>query len=105
MSVAMGEWKALRALTEESRALSAVLLPLDPDAFARSTNCPPWNLKELVVHTATSIRLHGDFPDPQPGARPRSAADYYRRPKRATHNIGTATSTRPRNWRHGFPPG
>jgi hypothetical protein len=42
--VAMGEWKALTALTEESRALSSVLLPLDADAFTRSTNCPPWNL-------------------------------------------------------------
>jgi uncharacterized protein (TIGR03083 family) len=80
----MGEWKALTTLTEESRAFSTVLLPLDADAFTRSTNCPPWNLKELVVHTATSIRLHGDFPDPRPGARTRSAADYYRRPERAT---------------------
>ncbi|HEX8859133.1 MAG TPA: maleylpyruvate isomerase N-terminal domain-containing protein [Actinomycetes bacterium] len=80
----MGEWEALTALSKESRALSGVLLELDADAFERSTNCPPWNLKELVVHTAASIQLRGDFLDPQPGAQLRSAADYYRRPERAT---------------------
>jgi uncharacterized protein (TIGR03083 family) len=59
----MRDWEALTALAEESQALSAVLLDLEADQFQRPTNCPPWNLKELVVH---------------------SAADYYRRPQRAT---------------------
>jgi uncharacterized protein (TIGR03083 family) len=80
----MSDWGALTALAEESRTLSAVLLDLDADQFQRPTNCPPWNLKELVVHTAASIGLRGDFASPQPGAPLRSAADYYRRPERAT---------------------
>jgi uncharacterized protein (TIGR03083 family) len=80
----MSEWEALTALAEESRTLSAVLLELDAEEFQRPTNCPPWDLKELVVHTAASIGLRGDLPDPQSGAPLVSAADYYRRPERAT---------------------
>jgi uncharacterized protein (TIGR03083 family) len=80
----MGELDALTALAEESRTLSAVLLELDATEFQRPTNCPPWDLKELVVHTAASIGLRGDFRIPEPGARQVSAADYYRRPERAT---------------------
>jgi uncharacterized protein (TIGR03083 family) len=80
----MSEWEALTALAEESRTLSAVLLDLDAEQFQRPTNCPPWNLKELVVHTAASIALPGDYRSAEPGAPLRSAADYYRRPERAT---------------------
>ena len=80
----MSGWEALTALAEESQTLSVVLLELDAAEFERPSNCPPWDLKELVVHTAASIGLRGDFPDPEPGARLRSAADYYRRPERAT---------------------
>lgn len=80
----MSEWEALTALAEESRTLSAVLLELDAEDFERPTNCPPWNLKELVVHTAASIGLRGDLGSPEPDAPLRSAADYYRRPERAT---------------------
>ena len=80
----MSEWEALTALVAESRTLSAVLLKLDAEEFQRPTNCPPWDLKELVVHTAASIGLRGDLPDPEPGAPLMSAADYYRRPERAT---------------------
>jgi len=91
----MGELDALAALAEESRTLSAVLLELDVAEFQRPTNCPPWDLKELVVHTAASIGLRGDFRIPEPGARLVSAADYYRRPERATaeyrdRNVGSA---------------
>jgi uncharacterized protein (TIGR03083 family) len=80
----MRDWEALTALAEESQALSAVLLDLEADQFQRPTNCPPWNLKELVVHTAASIGLHDDSASPEPGAPLHSAADYYRRPQRAT---------------------
>lgn len=80
----MSEWEALTALAEESRTLSTVLLELDVEEFRRPTNCPPWNLKELVVHTAASIGLRGDLPDPEPHTPLVSAADYYRRPERAT---------------------
>jgi uncharacterized protein (TIGR03083 family) len=84
MVLAMAAWEALTALADESRALSAVLLDLDAAEFHRPTNCPPWDLKELVVHTAASIGLRGDLHGPEPGARLVSAADYYRRPERAT---------------------
>ena len=76
----------LAALGEESRALSDVLRQVDPEDFGRSTNCPPWNLDELVVHIAMSIHLGDD--DEVPAASPLSgvmtAADYYRRPERDT---------------------
>jgi uncharacterized protein (TIGR03083 family) len=74
------------ALHDESRALSAVLRRADPGDFGRPTNCPPWNLNELVIHIAMSIHLGGD--DELPAARPHSdvmtAAGYYRRPERDT---------------------
>lgn len=72
--------KELAALDTECRALSAVLLDLAPDDFDRPTNCPPWNLKELVVHIAMSIKASGDLPGATDGAI--TAADYYRRPER-----------------------
>jgi len=76
----------LTALRDESRALSAVLWQVDPEDFGRPTNCPPWNLNELVVHIAMSIHLGDD--DDLPAAAPLSevmtAADYYRRPERDT---------------------
>jgi hypothetical protein len=80
----MREWEALTALAEESQTLSGLLVDLEAEAFQRPTNCPPWNLKELVVHTAASIGLRDDFGSPEPGAPLLSAADYYRRPERAT---------------------
>jgi hypothetical protein len=101
----MRDWEALTALAEESQALSAVLLDLEADQFQRPTNCPPWNLKELVVHTAASIGLRDDFGSPEAGAPLRSAADYYRRPERATPSIGAVTWPRPRTWRRAFPKG
>jgi Mycothiol maleylpyruvate isomerase N-terminal domain len=62
------EWEALTKLAEESQTLSAVLVDLEAAEFQRPTNCPPWNLKELVVHTAASIGLRDDFGSPEPGA-------------------------------------
>jgi uncharacterized protein (TIGR03083 family) len=75
----------LAALLGESRALSAVLHSLTPGDLGRPTNCPPWDLQELVVHIAASIRV-GDapFPAAEFGAEVHDAADYYRRPERAT---------------------
>ena len=76
----------LTALHDESRALSAVLRQVDPGDFVRPTNCPPWNLNELVVHIAMSIHLGDD--DELAAATPLSGvmttADYYRRPERDT---------------------
>jgi uncharacterized protein (TIGR03083 family) len=76
---------ALTALTLESQALSAVLHELEPEDLTRRTNCPPWDLQELVVHIADSIRIRDTpFPHADPGAELRTAADYYRRPERDT---------------------
>jgi uncharacterized protein (TIGR03083 family) len=76
----------LTALRDESRALSAVLRRADPQDFHRPTNCPPWNLDELVVHIAMSIHLGDDdeLPAATPGSGALAAADYYRRPERDT---------------------
>jgi hypothetical protein len=82
--VVMSGYEALTGLAEESRTLSAVLLGLDAEEFQRPTNCPPWDLTELVVHTAVSIGLRGDLPDPEPAAPLVSATGYYQRPERAT---------------------
>jgi uncharacterized protein (TIGR03083 family) len=74
----------LVALRQETVALSAVLHPLDPAQFDRPTNCPPWDLRELVVHTAASVSIPSPFPSVDPQSVPSSAADYYRRPERNT---------------------
>lgn len=76
---------ALTALTREIQALSAVLDKLEAPDLSQATNCPPWSLEELIVHIAASIRV-GDtqFPRAEPHEQPGTAADYYRRPERAT---------------------
>ncbi|MBN6057186.1 maleylpyruvate isomerase N-terminal domain-containing protein, partial [Nonomuraea sp. RK-328] len=75
----------LVALAEEGRALSAVLQELEPQDLQLPTNCPPWDLQELVVHIAASISLSdAGFPDAAPQTPLVSAADYYRRPERDT---------------------
>jgi uncharacterized protein (TIGR03083 family) len=75
----------LAALLDESGALSAVLRQVDPGDFGHPTNCPPWNLNELVVHIAMSIHLgDGEVPAAAPHSDVMTAADYYRRPERDT---------------------
>jgi uncharacterized protein (TIGR03083 family) len=80
----MSSQDALTALTEECRALSAVLHTLEPEDWRRPTNCPPWDLQELVVHTAASIATDGPLPNAAPEETRLGAADYYRRPERNT---------------------
>jgi Mycothiol maleylpyruvate isomerase N-terminal domain len=55
---------ALVALRQETSALSVVLHTLDPAQFDRPTNCPPWDLRELVVHTAASVRTAAPYRRP-----------------------------------------
>jgi uncharacterized protein (TIGR03083 family) len=75
----------MTAVADECRALSAVLRELQPEDLMRATNCPPWNLQELVVHTGASIIVTDmAFTPADPGADTVSAAGYYRRPQRAT---------------------
>lgn len=75
--------RVVGALKLEGVALSSALRAVPPEQFDTITNCPPWTLAELVVHTAGSIQL-ADFEDAAPGTTPREAADYYRRPERNT---------------------
>lgn len=63
--------------------MSTALNDVSEQDLARVTNCPPWTLAELVVHTADSLRLI-DFPAAPGEAAPQEAADYYRRPERST---------------------
>ena len=76
---------ALSALRNECNALSVVLNEASSQDYRRTTNCPPWDLRELVVHIAASIQT-GDaaFHTAEPDMPVHSAADYYRRPERDT---------------------
>ncbi|GAB3760593.1 maleylpyruvate isomerase N-terminal domain-containing protein [Microlunatus parietis] len=73
----------LEAFRAEGRALLGIVRELGADDLGRPTNCPPWNLAELIVHIADSIRV-GEFRTAPAGTRPREAADYYCRPERGT---------------------
>ena len=74
----------MRALRVECDALVGVLRGLAGSAFGLETNCPPWDLAELVVHMADSIQLRKRFVDAEPGVVVKSAADYYRRAERGS---------------------
>ena len=76
---------ALEAFDAECSALVAVVRALAPIEFSSPTNCPPWTLHELVVHIADSIETpEAEIGRAPPSAHRDSAADYYRRPERAT---------------------
>ena len=62
----------------------SVLRGLEAGAFMLATNCPPWDLGELVVHMADSVSLGRKLPDCAVDEGLFSAADYYRRPERGT---------------------
>lgn len=72
--------RVLEAFNAEGAALLGVVDGLAADDLARPTNCPPWNLAELVVHIAGSVRA-GSFNPAPAAAVPRAVADYYRRPE------------------------
>jgi len=76
--------EAFTALEAESEALSEVLHGLGGSDFERATNCPPWDLAELVVHIAMSIQVDGPPPPATAGGTLVPAAGYYRRPERDT---------------------
>jgi uncharacterized protein (TIGR03083 family) len=82
----------LEAFRDEAVALDAVLAGLDEDDFARPTTCPPWNVKELVVHVADVLPRAGVLRDASaslvgtapPALDLSEPADYYRQPGRGT---------------------
>lgn len=76
---------SLVAFEDEARTLDTVLDGLSEDDFARATNCPPWNVKELVVHVGVVLPAPGALGDAPPGNPDlREPADYYRRLERRT---------------------
>jgi uncharacterized protein (TIGR03083 family) len=72
------------AFEEEARALEAVVDGLPADEFSRPTNCPPWSVKELVVHIAICLPPPGALVEAISGPTLIEPADYYRRPERGT---------------------
>jgi hypothetical protein len=73
----------LEAFRDEAEALDSVVEKLHADDFRRPTNCPPWDVKELIVHIAVVLPPRplqaADVSTPDL-AEP---ADYYRLPDRA----------------------
>jgi uncharacterized protein (TIGR03083 family) len=86
-----GDWRALIAAFDvEVAALLEAIDELADDDFARPTNCPPWDLRELVVHIAFSACVSADPRSARPpGDVVTTAADYYRRAERETDEYRT----------------
>lgn len=73
----------------ECEAIASALNLIDGDAaFSAESNCPPWTLKELVVHTWQTILLPRAFRTAGDG-QPKTAADWYRRSERETPEYRT----------------
>lgn len=89
-------WDAIVAPFDvEHSALIAALDQLTDNDYCVVTNCPPWNLRELVVHICFSAcTLPGHLPPPASGAVEISAADYYRRAERNESDYRTGNVDR-----------
>jgi uncharacterized protein (TIGR03083 family) len=73
----------LEAFRAEAEALDGALAGVTPADLARPTNCPPWNVKELLVHIGGGLPpvgvLRSTTRQPQ-----LDAVTNYQRPERAT---------------------
>lgn len=74
----------LEAFQIEAEGAQRVIDDLDEADFGRPTNCPPWNVKELIVHMAMCLPPPGAPPQATTEATLNEPADYYRRPERGT---------------------
>jgi uncharacterized protein (TIGR03083 family) len=76
----------LKAFRDEAEALDEVVSGLSEDDFSRPTNCPPWNVKQLLTHIAVVLPPAGALSDAPPGRAPdiEEPADFYRSPERRT---------------------
>ena len=72
---------------DECQRVAAALESLAESSYAVETNCPPWTLKELVVHIWQSIQLPKAFNTGE--GTPTTAADWYRRGERETPEYRT----------------
>ena len=77
--------EVIDALGAECSAFCSAVRELDADDWSRTTNCPPWNVKELAAHVYGSTMVDPSrLLPPVDGARVVEAADYYRRAVRDT---------------------
>lgn len=85
------DWRGLIAAFDiEVAALLDTIEALADHDFARPTNCPPWDLRELIVHIAFSACVSADPRSARPpGDVVVTAADYYRRGERDTDEYRT----------------
>lgn len=75
--------KVIDALSAECIAFTAALDAIAPSDWERTTNCPPWTVRELVAHTYGSTMVDPAHLGPPIGGAPViQAADYYRRAER-----------------------
>jgi len=102
-----GDWRvAIAAFDRECQALLDVLTTLEDPKFERVTNCPPWTLRELVIHICFSAcTFPAEVPKPAAGAVLVAAADYYRRAERATEAYRTTNVDTTRRVARGYPTG
>ena len=78
----------------EAVAIEAALSGIDAAGFDGPTNCPPWTVKELVVHIWQTLVLPRAFRPPT--GSPARAADWYRRAERETDAYRAANADRAR---------
>ncbi len=73
------------ALAAECNAFTAAARRIELDEWSVTTNCPPWDVKELVAHVFGSTFVDpARLRQPVDGAPVIEAADYYRRDERST---------------------
>ncbi|MFF0721816.1 maleylpyruvate isomerase N-terminal domain-containing protein [Micromonospora sp. NPDC003816] len=66
------------AFAAECTRLSEVLATLDDADLTRPTDCPPWNLAQLLAHVHTGVgRLTDMLADPAPAQAHVDAAEYF----------------------------
>jgi uncharacterized protein (TIGR03083 family) len=95
----------LHAFEAEARALDSVLDQLAEADFARPTNCPPWSVKDIVVHIAQG--LSGRRGTAPATTKPVTAetSDYYRRAERDTSAYRERTADNAQRESAGIPDG
>ncbi|GAB3422647.1 maleylpyruvate isomerase mycothiol-dependent enzyme family protein [Flindersiella endophytica] len=76
--------QTLHAFETEALALESALGKLTEADYARPTNCPPWSVKDLVVHIAQGLSWVGKLTATTKPVTLNEAADYYRRAVRKT---------------------
>lgn len=94
------------ALATECGAFTTALDGIGPDEWTRTTNCPPWTVKELAAHVYGSTMVDpARLPSPAEGAPVIEAADYYRRDERDTVEYRSANVDRWQRFAAGFTDG